>query len=117
MKSKNVVQSTSAWGAVLLLIPIVFQLVGAPLTGEEVDQVSKAGAAIDGALLHLMTIVGTIQMIIGRFNARQPIHFLPGRQFVIEQDGTKRLIDPAKAPFRAAPVTLPDDVKRKIEGS
>ena len=117
MRSKNVVQSTSAWGAVLLLIPIVFQLLGSPLTTEEVEQVNKAGAALDGALLHLLTIVGTIQMIVGRFNARQPLHFLPGRQFVVEPDGTKRLVDPSKSPFRAAPVTLPEDVKRKIESA
>jgi hypothetical protein len=109
MQSKNVVQSTSAWGAVLLLIPAVLQLLGAPLSEQQVGQVQAAGASIDAIALHAMTIVGTIQMIIGRFNARQPLHFIPGNTFIVNPDGTKQFLKAAQA---QKPV--PADVAAKI---
>jgi hypothetical protein len=110
MKSKNVVQSTSAWGAVLLIIPVVLQVAGVSLTEQEVGQVQAAGQSVETIALHAMSIIGTIQMILGRLNARQPLHFLPGNAFVVQQDGTKvylSAIEKAKAP-------IPDDVAAKI---
>ena len=115
MQSKNVVQSTSAWGAVLLIIPIAFQLFGAPLSAQEIEQLQGAGVALDSAVMHIITIVGTIQMIVGRFNARQPLHLLPGRQFVLNADGTRTLVKKSGGWLSLSAVALPEDVKRKIE--
>lgn len=109
MQSKNVVQSTSAWGAVLLIIPAVMQIFGSPLSSEEIAQVNAAGASLDHIAMQAMTIIGTIQMIIGRLNARQPLHFLPGNTFRIEQDGSKTYL--GKGSFG-----VPEDVLAKMFG-
>ena len=94
MQSKNAVQSTSAWGALVLMIPVAMMLFGVPLTEGQVAEVKAAGHALDSIMMQLMILVGTAQMIVGRLNAKQPLHFIPGNTFVLKADGSKEYLNP-----------------------
>ena len=112
MQSKHALQSTSSWGAIVLVIPIVMMFFGAPLTEEQVAQVKGAGAALDSIMMQLMILVGAAQMIVGRLNARQPLHIIPGNTFVLKPDGTKEYLNPKMV----KPVNkVPDDIKAAMD--
>lgn len=111
MQSKHALQSTSSWGAIVLVIPIVMMFFGAPLTEDQLAQVKSAGVALDSIMMQLMILVGAAQMIVGRLNARQPLHFIPGNTFVLKPDGTKEYLNPKLL----KPVkTIPPDVAKAI---
>lgn len=112
MQSKHVTQSTSTWGAVVLIVPIVMQMFGAPLDAAQTEQVQQAGHALDSVMMQVMVIIGAAQMLIGRFSARQPLHIIPGNTYVIEPDGTKRYLKPKLI----KPVAkVPDDIKQAMD--
>lgn len=104
VESKSAIQSTSAWGGLILIIPVVLQMMGTTLTGPEIADLQGSAASLNSIYLNLMMVIGTIQMIAGRINARQPIHFLPGGAFKIDRLTGKRLDPPIPADVAAAMV-------------
>ena len=111
MQSKHALQSTSSWGAIVLVIPIVMMFFGTPLTDDQLAQVKSAGVALDSIMMQLMIVVGAAQMIVGRLNAKQPLHFIPGNTFVLRADGTKEYLNPKVL----KPVSvIPPDVAKAI---
>lgn len=111
IESKHVTKSTSAWGGLILLIPVVGGMFGASFSASDIEQLTGAVAAGESVYVNLMILIGTIQLIVGRFNARQPVHILPGNTFQIDARTGKRVTPTVKVPSDVAAAMETRDAK------
>lgn len=98
IESKHVTKSTSAWGGLILLVPVIGGMFGASFSASDLEQLTGAVAAGESVYVNLMILIGAVQLLIGRINARQPVHFLPGNTFQIDARTGKRISPPVKVP-------------------
>ena len=66
--SKSFLESTTIWGALMILIQLGAQALGLDLAPEQVA----------GGLEAVWDLVAVALVVKGRKDANQPIHFLPG---------------------------------------
>jgi hypothetical protein len=76
IQSKSAVTSTSTWGFVIAALPLLLGLMGLNPTAADTAAVTDAVRHGETIYASAMAIVGTIMLFVGRYNARQPIHFL-----------------------------------------
>lgn len=116
IESKHALKSVGAWGALIALAPMGGQMLGFTLSPADVAHIQQAGTAAQDAVQHVQALYaegimlfGVVQMPIGRFNARQPLHFIPGGAYKIDAE-TGRRITPVKV------LNLTPDIARIWDG-
>jgi len=103
--SKSVLESRRAWGALTLAVPLLVQLSGMHLSAGETAQVAAAVDHAQAAFANLMAVFGALQMLIGAWNARAPLHVFKPYQV----DDTGQRVVPVK------PIDLTPDVARIMD--
>ena len=73
--TKSMFQSSTIWGAIVMILPAVFSLIKIDIGTPEIEQgVSLIQQLVNGG----MELVGFIMTIRGRFKASKPISVLGG---------------------------------------
>lgn len=103
--SKSIVESRRAWGALTLAVPLLLQLSGLHLSVGQSAQVAAAVDQAQAAFANLMAVFGALQMIVGAWNARAPLHVFAAYKV----DSTGQRIAPVK------PLVLTPDVAQKMD--
>lgn len=76
VESKSAVTSTSTWGFVIAGLPLLLQLLGISPTSDDAAVIASAVHHGESIYASAMAIIGTVMLFVGRYNARQPIHFV-----------------------------------------
>lgn len=106
IESKHVSKSVSAWGGLILLVPIAANLFGVEFSQTEVQQIGQAAQHAEQFYLNLMALIGAIQLVVGRLNAKRPLHFIPGAPFEVDMKTGKKI---------TKPVAIPPDVQKRMD--
>lgn len=91
MDSKQALTSVSFWGGLTTLVPLLITMSGLHISQGEavaaIGQVHMVADSVQNGYLALISLFGFLQMAIGRYNAKQRIHFLT--PFKVDASGKK----------------------------
>lgn len=104
--SKSIFESRRAWGALMVAIPLVIQLLGINLTPDQQAQIAHGIQSGQSAVANVMIALGAVQMLVGCWRARQPLHI--GTPYSVDTSTGKKI-----APVKALPLT--GDVARIMD--
>ena len=103
--SKFVLDSRRVWGGIMLGVPLVLQIMGINLAADQGAQLTVALQHAQDIPLHIMELIGVVQMIYGSWKAQQPLHLLTPYQ--VDDAGKK--VEPVK------PLPLTPDVAKIMD--
>jgi hypothetical protein len=105
--SKSWTSSVGAWGALILVASQLLNMfLGVTITPDEQKILTDAWGHATQAYTNALTVIGAIMAVVGRRNARQPVHFF--EPYVLDQHGNKVLT-------LKTPEPPPDIAKRMAE--
>lgn len=103
--SKFVLDSRRVWGGIMLGVPLVLQILGVNLAADQSAQLTTALQHAQDIPLHIMELIGVVQMIYGSWKAQQPLHLLTPYQV---DDAGKKIAS-------IEPLPLTSDVAQKLD--
>lgn len=104
--SKSIFESRRAWGAVMMVVPIVLNFLGVNLTTDQQAQLVQGVHAGQQAMSNIIIALGALQMIVGCWRARAPLHI--GTPYQVDATTGKKIV-PVK------PLVLTSDVARIMD--
>lgn len=111
MESKHATTSVGMWGlAIVMISQLANQVFGIQVTtGEQQVLIDAYGHAVQ-AYTNVSTVVGAVMAILGRLNAKQPVHFIT--PFVVGEHGRQTpLAPPVPLDVAQAMVATPPPAK------
>jgi len=105
MESKHATTSVGMWGLfVIAAAQIANQLIGVTISDAETQVLINAYDQAIQAYTNAATVLGAIMAILGRRNAKQPVHFVT--PFVVDDHGQEIQLPKLKPPTVVPPADV-----------